>query len=56
MIAARYAKGIVLVAGAATSVITAYYGTREWAPLAIQGITALVAILVPNTEKGNPTP
>jgi hypothetical protein len=48
---ARYAKGIVIIAGALTSIITAYYGDTSWAPLAVQGISGLVAILVPNAGK-----
>ena len=50
----QYSKGIIALAGVATSAINQYYASASWAPLAIGGIAAIVLILVPNSQKDKP--
>jgi hypothetical protein len=47
----EYSKGIIALAGIATSAISQYYASATWAPLAIGGISAIVLILVPNASQ-----
>jgi hypothetical protein len=44
----EYSKGLIALAGVATSAINQYYASASWAPLAIAGISVVVLILVPN--------
>lgn len=49
----EYSKGIVAMAGVATTAIATYFPTAKWEPLALGFISAVVLILVPNAGKSD---
>lgn len=48
MLAARYAKLLVALAGVATTSVQVYAAHSTWGPIVIGGIAALLVALIPN--------
>ena len=51
----QYAKGVVIVAGTVITSLAPYYGDKPWFIGISGGLTAVAAILVPNS-KADDTP